>query len=73
MQPVFYVIANDNSYPGLVTMVHKNGAFDNQMEGGANAGATWSIQFRWYRPAGGNQRAARQTPPCPHQTPAWQA
>ena len=33
--------------------LRENGVFDNQMEGGANTGATWSIRLRRYGPVGG--------------------
>ena len=48
MQPVFCVVADSKSYPELTTTARENGAFDNKMEGGANAGAIWSIRLRWY-------------------------
>ena len=62
VQPAFCVVANDKSYPELVTTAWENGVFDNQMEDGANAGATWSIWFRRYGPAGGGTDDAVSVP-----------
>ena len=59
----FRVVADGESYPELATMARENGAFDNQMEGGANVGATWLIQLRRYDPAGGGTDDAM---PVPH-------
>ena len=59
VQPAFRVVADGESYPELATTARENGAFDNRIEGGANAGATWSIRLRRYSPAGGGTDNAR--------------
>ena len=46
VHPAFHVAVDGGSYPELATTARENGAFGNQMEGGANAGATWSIRLR---------------------------
>ena len=40
VQPAFRVVADGESYPELATTAWENGAFGNQMESGANSGAT---------------------------------
>ena len=62
VQPAFRVVADGESYPELATTARENGVFGNQMEGGANAGATWSIWFRRYGPAGGGTDDAVSVP-----------
>ena len=63
VQPDFFVVVNDERYPELVTKVRENGTFNKQMEGGANAGATWSIRLRRYVPAAGG---TDDVMPAPH-------
>ena len=63
VMPTFCVVADGKSYPELATTVQEIGAFGNQMDGGANAGTTWSIRLRRYGPAGGRMDDAV---PVPH-------
>ena len=63
VQPAFRVIADGESYPELATTARENGAFGNQMESEANAGATWSIRLRRYGPVGSGTDGAV---PAPH-------
>ena len=63
MQPAFRVVAGGESYPELAAPARENGAFDNRMEGGGNAGATCLIWLRRYGPAGGRTDDAV---PAPH-------
>jgi hypothetical protein len=60
---VFRAVVNGESYPKLTTRAQENGMCDNQMEGGANLGATLSIRLRWYDPAvGGTDDEAKVLP-----------
>ena len=63
VQPAFHVVADGESYPELATTAREIRAFGNLMEGGANAGTTWSIWLRRYGPAGGGTDDAV---PAPH-------
>ena len=65
VQPTCCVVADRKSYPKLATTAQENGTFDNQMEDGVNAGATWSIWLWQYGPA-----ASERMAPCPRRTPA---
>ena len=63
MQPAFCVVADGENYPEMAPAARENRAVDNQMKGGANAGATWLIRLRRYGSAGGG---TDDVVPAPH-------